>query len=530
MKQAKTDMRVCFTRHLRAICFALFGFCISFRSMAQDDLRREIVVLFDNDVHCSVDGYAKIAGLRDELQKSCDVVIVSCGDFLSGASLGRCSHGRYIADIMSSVGYDFVTLGNHEFDFSVDTVLQYADKLGIICCNFLSKNESNPYCKGYAIKKFGDISVAFVGVTTPETITTSFPENFKNKRGHFIYSFCPKNYVEIVQNNVNLARQTGAEVVILLAHLGTTTSTNLVRETYGIDVVLDGHSHDSIPGMRIKNKLGQNTILSSTGSKFKSIGKLSISPQNTFSIELLPTNTIEYCNRQVFDTIQYYKNLYANIGGQIVGTSEISMPIYGINGDRLTYTQGCAIGQFCAKAITSRGGDIGVVNGGSIRASLPVGTITMEDLTTISPFFNDVYVVTMKGKDIVDMLEIGAHNVPLEYGGFLHTSGLSYEIDTSVFSPVLIGTDGVAKIKNGARRVSNVCVLGEPIVPRKRYSVALSTFMLEHGDGYNIRYQKVISNNGTMLDLLSKFIEDSLHGSISSEWNQYDYVNFKVMR
>ena len=79
---------------------------------------KSIVILYENDVHCGIAGYTKLAGLRDAIlaADTAYVGIVSSGDFLQGGTSGALSKGQYIIDIMRNVGYDAVTIGNHEFD------------------------------------------------------------------------------------------------------------------------------------------------------------------------------------------------------------------------------------------------------------------------------------------------------------------------------------------------------------------------------------------------------------------------------
>ena len=86
------------------------------------DANKSIVILSDNDVHCSIDGYARLAGLSDAIAASDTawVATVSCGDYLQGGNAGALSRGQYIVDVMQAVGYDAVTLGNHEFDYGMD--------------------------------------------------------------------------------------------------------------------------------------------------------------------------------------------------------------------------------------------------------------------------------------------------------------------------------------------------------------------------------------------------------------------------
>ena len=77
--------------------------------------QKSIVILYENDVHCGIDGYKKMAGLRDAINKTdtAYAAIVCVGDFLQGNTTGAISKGQYVVDIMREMKYDAVTLGNH---------------------------------------------------------------------------------------------------------------------------------------------------------------------------------------------------------------------------------------------------------------------------------------------------------------------------------------------------------------------------------------------------------------------------------
>ena len=111
----------------------------------------DIVILYENDVHGAIEGYPLMAALRDEMrQKTPYVSVVSCGDFLSGTSLGSVSRGRYIVRMMNVVGYDYVTLGNHEFDFGMDTMSLRMSQLtaATLCCNFPTRETAAAVSRG----------------------------------------------------------------------------------------------------------------------------------------------------------------------------------------------------------------------------------------------------------------------------------------------------------------------------------------------------------------------------------------------
>ena len=206
----------------------------------------DIVVLYENDVHGSIEGYPLMAAMRDKMLKlTPHVAVVSCGDFLSGTPLGSVSRGRYLVRMMNAVGYDYVTLGNHEFDFGIDTLARRMEELSatVLCGNFASMADGASYYLCHAVRQFGGVKVAFVGVTTPGVPTSSTPLFFQDGQGHWLYTFYPTALDSVVQQCVDEVRRQGADYVVLLSHIGDPDLPKLVAATTGIDVVLDGHSH-----------------------------------------------------------------------------------------------------------------------------------------------------------------------------------------------------------------------------------------------------------------------------------------------
>ena len=102
--------------------------------------QKSIVILYENDAHCGIDGYQKMAGLRDAINKSdtAYAAAVCCGDFLQGNTTGAISKGQYIADIMKLMDYHAITLGNHEFDYGVPRLKNLLEQIGapVTCANF----------------------------------------------------------------------------------------------------------------------------------------------------------------------------------------------------------------------------------------------------------------------------------------------------------------------------------------------------------------------------------------------------------
>ena len=194
--------------------------------------KNDIVILYDNDVHCAVDKYEDMKALKKEMKSQTKYVsVVSCGDFVQGDVIGSISQGEAIIKIMNKVGYDVVTLGNHEFDYAMPQLNSLMDSLNakVVSCNFTKTSNNKTVFNSYTTKKYGKTKVAFVGITTPESFTKSTPAYFQNKKGEFIYSFAGdatgKALYTRVQKVVNTARKNGADYVVALTLLGTESVT-----------------------------------------------------------------------------------------------------------------------------------------------------------------------------------------------------------------------------------------------------------------------------------------------------------------
>lgn len=498
---------------------------------------KPIVVLYDNDVHCSVGGYATIAGLRDDLKANSTpyVALVSSGDFVQGGSLGAISKGSYIIDIMNSVGYDVVTLGNHEFDYGIPRLLELTKSLTaeISDCNLYDLRTGKLMFKPYRMMNFGSVDVAFIGVSTPYSFVSAAPSYFKDENGNFIYSLCTETFYDTVQKTVDDARAAGAEYVVALTHLGDDAEANeinaleLAARTSGFDAILDGHAHSIIPSLMLKNKDGKEVVVTSTGSNFQNIGKMTISTDGKISTELISTDVYVNQNKDVLAAIDKVKKEYNKLGSRVIGRSESAMSPDEPQLKRAVRFKEMGLGDFCADAVRGRmHTDIAFMGGGSVRNALPEGDITFNDIFTVFPFGNTIATGSITGKQILDVLEFSVYVLPIEFGGFLQVSGLKFDVDTSIPSPVKVDAGMVfTEITDGPRRVSNVMFEKapgeyEPIDLERTYSVSGTSFLLlEHGDGFG-DVLNIPTNDTGMIDLqlLQDYIVEDLGGVIPAKY------------
>lgn len=492
---------------------------------------KDIVILYTNDAHCGIEdgmGYQGLsAAKRALLAAGNKVLLVDNGDAVQGDTIGTLSKGEYIIDIMNKLGYDVATPGNHEFDYGMDQFNKLVEKADFdyISCNFVDK-DGNPVLKPYVIKEADGVKIAFVGISTPKTITTSTPTYFQDGNGNYIYGFMQDDTGEklyaAVQSAVDAARKEGAKYVIAMAHLGIEadcqpwTSSDVIVNTSGIDVVLDGHSHSTIAGDIVKNKEGKDVILTSTGTKLANIGCLTITADGKLSTALINDDGMS-------DTIAEIKSGYEEIVNTVVASTKVELTVNDpVSGERMVRRQETNLGDLCADAYRAMSGaDIAVVNGGGIRVSIPAGDITYGQIIAVHPFGNEMCVVEATGQQILDALEMGARNAPGECGGFLQVSGMSYEIDLNVEPTVEVNADGMFTGVSGEYRVKNVKVGDEPLDLTKTYTLASHNYMLKSaGDGMAMFQGCTLLQDSVMIDnqVLINYIVDVLGGVVGEDY------------
>lgn len=479
----------------------LLGGCMGNSSVEQ--LRSaDIAILYTGDVHCAIDehiGYAGLAAYNKQLiAEGCETILVDSGDAIQGAMMGSYSKGESIIALMNAVGYSAMTVGNHEFDYDG---VQQATKLAeladfpFLSLNFTNKETGEQIYEPAIIIERDGVQIAFIGVSTPTTLTSSTPTYFMNEAGELIYDFAADGsgaaLWSSVQAQVAEAQEAGADYVIALTHLGIAdgiySSNNLIANTTGIDVVLDGHSHSVLECERVKNKDGQRVLLSATGSRLEHVGLLLIDRNGNLSTGLV--SEIEQRDEDITEQIAQFKEEYQEEMSTVIAHLDWDLVVNDPETDmRIVRNAETNLGNLCADAYRAADdGDIALINGGGIRAALFAGDITKEDILAVNPFGNLLCKMEVTGQVVLDALEFGARAVPEENGGFLQVSGLTYEINTEIPSAVVMDDNGMFVAVDGPYRVQNVQVAGEPLELSRKYTVvAINYFLKNFGDGFTM--------------------------------------------
>ncbi len=524
---------------------------------AEGEEAKDIVILYTNDVHCGIAdniGYAGLARVKAAYEAAGkEVILVDNGDSVQGDVIGTLSKGEALVELMNEVGYDVAIPGNHEFDYGMDQFNKNVSlaKFQYVCCNFLNDN-GEAVLKPYTIIEKGGKKVAFVGIDTPESFTKSTPTYFQDGEGNFIFSFCEGNkgqdLYDKVQETVDAARAEGADYVIALAHLGIDSqsspwmSTEVITNTTGIDVMLDGHSHSVISGEAVKNKDGNDVILTSTGTKLANVGILTITGEGKMSSMLLDADAIQFISAvgvltddngageavtaAIAKNEELVNTVVAKTAVTLTTTDPVAVDEKG-NAIRIVRNQETNLGDLCADAYRAMGNtDIAFVNGGGIRANIEEGDITYGQIIKVHPFGNALCTVEATGQEILDALEMSVSSMPGESGGFLHVSGLKFTVDLNVESTVVKDEMKMFVEVAGDRRVKDVEVLQEdgtyaPLDPNKTYTLACHNYLLKDmGDGYTMFADNNFLSEDVMLDnqVLINYIVDVLGGTVGGEY------------
>ena len=514
-----------------------------------------INILYTTDVHCGISdyiGYSSLSAYKKSLEeKYGDVTLIDCGDAIQGAYAGSVTKGEYIIELMNTVGYDLFTLGNHEFDYGMDELQSRINEFNgkVLSCNlkYTGTGENKlSKVKPYEIIDYGPRKVAFIGITTPKTLVESDPLNFK-ENDEYVYSFgenSAEGFYDIIQSNIDECKSLGAEVVILMAHLGygeeygSFSSVEVIKNTKDVDIVLDGHAHQEIICEYFENLENKSIPLCSAGYKMSEFGRIMIAENGEIQVGLISGYGKK--NPVIEAKIAELDELLEEAGNKVLAQSDISLSIRDDEGVRMVRNTETPIGNMVADAYRYAGNaQIGIANGGGIRDSLPSGDLTFKDMMKLNPFGNMIMTIKATGQEILDFLEFATRATQATYkadgkpvgenGAFPSVSGLKYTIDTSVTSSIVLDDKGNFERVAGERRVKDVYVLVDgvyqPLQLDQTYTVASHNYLiLSGGDGANMFTHCEIVQKDIMPDYeaIVNYIVNVLNGHLTEKYSNVE--------
>ena len=503
-------------------------------------LNGKTVILHTNDVHGSIELYAKVAAMKDDYEaQGAQVILADAGDYSQGTVYVSVNKGKDAVTMMNAAGYDVATIGNHEFDYGYAQLKSNLDSavFKVVCANVLQ--DGSPVFDAYTMINKGGVQVAFVGLETPEAQTKANPaliQGLTFLAGDEMYA--------AVQTQVDAARTAGADIVIVLAHLGVdsssepNTSYDLYKKVNGIDFIIDGHSHT------VMTKGPEGEPIQSTGTALNNIGVITIdnATKKIESNELIPiwhTEEVDGENVTVYDYTKSDETV-ANAAKAIIDPidadydqkfAESAVDLNGAKapGNRTEETNlGDLITDAMMWAIKTKapGVDmnnaVAITNGGGIRAAIAKGDITKKDVNTVLPFGNTLAVVYVKGSELLEALEVSTYCTPKSLGGFPQFAGMEVELntaceydanDTTYPGSTYFGPKSI-------NRITIKTVNGKAFDKDATYAVITNDFLAAGGDTYYaFAAAQTQFDTGLPLDeILMEYITVELNGVVTDKY------------
>jgi 5'-nucleotidase len=449
-----------------------------------------------NDVYSTVPvndmgGLARVATLKRRIRdEGRTPVLVLAGDFLSPSVASAVFKGEQMIAALNAAGLDMATLGNHEFDFGDDVLIERmrAAKWQWLVANVIDRRTGKPIggASPYVIRTFGTLKVGFIGLCLSTSEISS----------------ATLTHTELVDpliaaaQYVTLLKRQGAQVVVAITHLTYADDRRLAKRFPQIDVVIGGHEHYPITGMEGR------TLISKAGSDARWVARIDVvgpadarqswgsgqSPTSGQSrgsaqsrgpggaslvakfFELIPITSEIPDDPNTAAVVQDYEERLSGELDTVIG--EVAAPLEA-RSIRLRVSEQ-PIGNLFADAIRSDvKAEAALINSGSIRGDrvYPAGPLTRRTLLAMHPFGNMVCAVEVTGAVLLAALNNGVARLPASAGQFPQVSGLTFTVDTNA---------------PPGNRIRNAAVNGQPLVETRRYRLAIPDYVFNGGDGYSM--------------------------------------------
>lgn len=460
---------------------------------------KTLTIVHMNDVHGRLlpddreggMGFGRFKTKLDELKaENPNFLLLNAGDTLHGTTLINVTEGETMVNLMNLVGFDAMTPGNHDFNYGTERLLELKSmaEFPILGSNILKEADGTSDFDPYVIKEFDGFKVGVFGLGTEETKYKSHPNNTIGIKF--------EDPIAVAEKMVKELKEKEVDVIVALVHLGIegsleTTSKELAEKVKGIDLIIDGHSHEEL------NMVVGDALLVQAGYYMRNIGVVEleivdgkVSKKTASLISSEDTKDLTP-NPEIEDEIKKIEEINKPIVDVVVGKAKVDLL-----GERADVRTGeTNLGNLITDAmLKSTGADVAFTNGGGIRASIPAGEVKIQHILTSFPFTNTLAVIEVTGAEIKDALEHGVDLYPEQAGHFPHVSGMIYKFDEG--KPV-------------GERIVEVLVKGQPLVADKKYKLVTNDFMASGGDGYTMfSGRPFLAEGGLLSDVLMEHFKE----------------------
>jgi len=470
-----------------------------------------VTLLFTNDVESAYDpipafwldnqemigGIAEMTTLINRIRETePNVFLFDSGDIFTGA-LAKLTRGRLAFELMITMGYDAMAIGNHEFEYGHEVFAWQKNRapFPVLGANFFYKGTDHPYAQAHAVIERNGVRIGVIGIMGQDAVSAIIPS--------FIAPLDVTVPAEAVQRSVDELRD-DVDLIVLLTHQGKTAPMQTDAESdprlqrdidadvllagtvKGVDVLFAGHADAGTPEPVVHPETG--TIIMQTYGQATHLGYLRLT-MDTDSAEivghegrLIPVDPALYePDAAILAKLEQYRSAYPEIR-EVVGTTAARL--------NRRYIEESDIGNLFADALrTVAETDVAFIHAGSLRKDLPAGDVRVVDLLDAYPFVDDVIVKTMSGEQIRRALE---QSLTLDRG-LMQLSGLRTTYDLTLPT---------------GNRLLSVEYDGTALADDARLSVAAPGFLAEGGDLYTVFAEvNAVRNAGKVTDVVADYLE-----------------------
>ena len=427
----------------------------------------------DNDAGECFGGVARmVTAVTEARARSNNVILVDGGDQFQGTLFYTYYKGAMTAEFMNQLGYDAMTVGNHEFDDGPEVLRGLIDAVDfpVLMSNADISGEellSGAIEKSTIIERGGE-RIGLIGLTPQNTNELASP-------GPNVIFSAP---AEAVQAEVDRLEAEGVNKIIVLSHSGYNVDIAIAQATTGVDVIVGGHSHTLLGDFEdaagpYPTMVGDTAIVQAR-SYGKYLGELNVTFDDDGVITEASGAPVTIDGTVAEDTAAKERVAELAIPLEEIRNRVVAETADVLTGDRtICRVMECSMGNLIADAMLDRVADQGIVialqNSGGIRADIDAGEVTMGEVLTVLPFQNTLSTFQISGATLMEALENSASQIEDGSGRFLQVAGMTLTVDLSM---------------DPGSRISDVMVGGAPIDPAATYGVVSNNFVRNGGDGF----------------------------------------------
>lgn len=435
----------------------------------------------DNEAGKCFGGSARLVSAINAVRaRGGNLLLVDGGDQFQGTLFYTYYKGKLAAEMMNKMGYDAMTVGNHEFDDGTEVLRGFMDAVNfpVVSSNTDVSREKlldGELQKSVILEKGGQ-KIGVIGLTPEDTSEMASPG--KN------VSFSEP--VAAVQGEVDRLSAMGVNKIVVLSHSGFAVDQHVARETTGIDVIVGGHSNTYLSNSDEKAEgpypimVGETAIVSAYAYG-KYLGELNVTFDDDGKILAANGDPLVMDASVTEDGATKVRVSEAAVPLEEIRQKVVASTAAMIEGNRhVCRVSECAMGNLVADAMLARVADQGVTiaitNSGGIRASIDAGEVTMGEVLTVLPFQNTLSTFQVSGAVVIEALENGVSQIEEVKGRFPQVAGLKFTFDPTVAA--------------NAGRVQSVMVMeaGDWVLidPEATYTLVSNNFVRTGGDGYSM--------------------------------------------